>query len=48
MGGVGPYSLQKREVDGDVEMYQKITYPDIGNYLIFIISGYTMDELKSY
>ena len=48
IGGVDPYSLQKREHDGDVEMHPKITYPDIVNYLILTISAYTMDDLKNY
>jgi hypothetical protein len=45
---VEPYVLKKNDFLYEKELFPKITYPDIVNYLLFAPSPVTSDEIKNY
>ena len=47
MGGLDRYSLKKKELLEDVDMYPTIIYPDTVRYLIFTLSAHTLEEMKN-
>ena len=48
IGGKDPHDLPKHMWTNDVDLFLSVTYPDIVNYLLFVTSAYTMEELQSY
>lgn len=46
IGGDDPYQI--KDWSDDRKLLPGVTYPDILNYLIFVTSSYTIDDLKGY
>ena len=45
---VDPYILKKENLNFNTECFPKISYPEIVNYLLFVPSPVTAEELKCY
>ena len=48
VGGKDPYEISKNEWSQDKSMWPELDYFDIVNYLVYSLSHYTMDEMRSY
>ena len=44
----GPYTLSENEFSVDFGNFPSISYPNIVNYLVFIPSPYSADDMKAY
>ena len=43
-----PYTLKRKELNENIELYPAVTYPDMVNYFLFAPSPLTSDEIKCY
>ena len=45
---IDPYDAKKMEFDYGTSLLSKVSYQDIVNYLLFVPSAFTAEELKCY
>ena len=48
ISNINPYNVSSRFFDESMEMWPKIEFPDIVNYLLFSTSRYTKEQIKAY
>ena len=48
INNLDPYTLKRKELNENIELYPAVTYPDMVNYFLFAPSPLTSDELKCY
>ena len=48
INNLDPYTLKRKELNENIELYPAVTYPDMVDYFLFALSPLTSDELKCY